>query len=127
MPLVGVGIDTVEVARVARLLDRHGDSFVTRWFTPAEVDWCREKGARSVPAFASVLAGKEAVWKALRPSGPGHVPWRTLEVIPAGEGGRVTVPPDLAREGLGVVVSVRADMELVLAAALAWTEDTPAD
>lgn len=124
MPLVGVGIDTLAVARVAGLLNRHGDSFVERWFTPAEVDWCRGRGRRSA-AFASVLAGKEAVWKALRPQAPGPVPWRSFEVIPDGEGGRVTVPRGLGRPGLEVVVSVRAGPELVVASALAWTEDPP--
>ncbi|MGA8047065.1 MAG: 4'-phosphopantetheinyl transferase superfamily protein [Dermatophilaceae bacterium] len=127
MPLVGVGIDILEIARVARLVNRYGDSFVERWFTPAEADWCRDRSRPSMPAFASVLAGKEAVWKALRPQISGPVPWRTFEVIPDGGGGRVTVPPDLAPEGLGVVVSVRAGTEFVVASALAWTEDPPAD
>lgn len=121
MPLVGVGIDTVEIARVAGLLDQHGDSFVERWFTPAEVDWCRGRGHRSAD-FAAILAGKEAVWKALRPQGTGPVPWRTLEVIPEGEAGRVVVPPHLARPGLEVIVSVSAAAERVIASALAWTE-----
>ena len=121
MPLIGVGIDTLEVARVAGLLDLYGDSFVERWFTPTEVDWCRERGHRPAD-FAAVLVGKEAVWKALRPQGTGPVPWRTLEVIPEGEAGRVMVPPELSRPGLEVIVSVGAVAERVIASALAWTE-----
>jgi holo-[acyl-carrier protein] synthase len=122
MPLVGVGIDTLEVARVARLLDDYGDTFVGRWFTPAEAHWCRGAGSPA-SAFATVLSAKEAVWKALRPQGRGPVPWRSLEVIPDGEGGRVTVPRALGPPGVDVVVSVRAGTDLVVASALAWTTD----
>lgn len=124
MSLVGVGIDLLEVARVRRLLDQYGDRFVGRWFTPAEVDWCRESGSRSA-AFAAVMAGKEAVWKALRLESPGPVPWRSLEVLPDDRGGRVTLPPTLVPEETNVDVRVRTGNDVVVAYALAWTGVTP--
>jgi phosphopantetheinyl transferase (holo-ACP synthase) len=122
MPLVGVGIDTLEVARVARLLDDYGDTFVGRWFTPAEAHWCRGAGSPA-SAFATVLSAKEAVWKALRP--PGR---RTRPVAnPRGHPGRRRRTCHSAAgsgsPGVDVVVSVRAGTDLVVASALAWTTD----
>lgn len=71
------GTDIVQVARVARLIERRG--FVERWFTPDEISYC---SSRSQPAlhYAARLAAKEAVLKCLRWSWDGPIPWREIEV-----------------------------------------------
>lgn len=121
MSLVGVGIDVLGTGRVALLLDRYGDRFVRRWFTPAEIAWCR-RGDDAAQAFATLLAGKEAAWKALRVEAPGPVPWRSVEVHPDGQGGgRVTVAADLAPGDTRVDVRMEVRDELVFAYAVAWT------
>lgn len=121
MPLLGVGVDVVEVARVDRLLDRHGDRFVSRWFTPAEISWARRAGRPAV-AFSAVLAGKEAVWKSLPAQATGPVPWRSLQVLPAGgAGGQVTLPPGLAPDATAFHLSVSSEARHVLAWVLAWS------
>lgn len=63
--IAGTGIDIVETARVRRLIDRYGDSFVCRWFTDEEIAYCRSK-ANPATHFAAALAAKEAVIKVLR-------------------------------------------------------------
>ncbi|MBN1177797.1 MAG: holo-ACP synthase [Anaerolineae bacterium] len=76
-----VGVDLIEVARVERALVRHGDRFLARVFTPAEVLYTRAHA----PELAARFAAKEAVSKAL---GVGMlmlardgVRWREVEVL----------------------------------------------
>lgn len=120
MRLVGVGIDVVEVARVERLLDRHGDRFANRWFTPAEVAWARVDGCPA-RGLSAVLAGKEAVWKALPVQPDGPVPWRSLQVLPeGGTGGQVTLPAGLAPEATTFHLSIGGEPRRVVAWVLAF-------
>lgn len=60
--IIGIGIDQIEVDRVARKLD--DDAFMTKVFAPSELAYCRSRG---VPAqsFAARFAAKEALLKAL--------------------------------------------------------------
>lgn len=118
MPLVGVGIDIVEVARVRRLLDRYADRFATRWFTPAEIRWAHWEGPPAL-GLSAVLAGKEAVWKSLGLSGDGPVPWRSLEVLPDAMGGQVALPPGLVERPTTFEVSISTQEHLVMAWVLA--------
>ncbi|GIG02714.1 holo-ACP synthase [Catellatospora citrea] len=75
-----VGTDIVSVARIAKLMDRRGDQFLRRWFTPGEVAYCVGK---AVPSrhVAARLAAKEAVVKALPFGWTGAVPWRMVEIL----------------------------------------------
>ncbi|WP_075957841.1 4'-phosphopantetheinyl transferase superfamily protein [Ornithinimicrobium sp. CNJ-824] len=91
MPLLGVGIDVVEVARVARLLERYGTAFERRWFAPDEALWARRAGRPEI-GFSALLAGKESVWKSLGVIDDGPVPWRSIHVLPDAAGGKVTLP-----------------------------------
>lgn len=92
--LHGIGIDLVDVARVARLLEVPGGRFATRWFTPEEVAACDAEPDRS-RAFAERLAAKEAVWKALGTAGlSSPVPWRQIDI--GSGGGRVVLTGALA-------------------------------
>jgi holo-[acyl-carrier protein] synthase len=51
--IVGVGIDVVEVARIQRILARHGDRALSRLFTAAEVETCAERVDRALKALGS--------------------------------------------------------------------------
>ena len=71
-----VGLDVIEIARVARALERYA-GFRERCFTPAEREYC---DSRPNPAqhYAARFAGKEAVGKAL---GSGvYFTWREIEI-----------------------------------------------
>ena len=63
MSVRAIGIDLIEVARVAAALDRWGDRFIGRVFTAQE----QEAAGRGVPAqaYAVRYAAKEAVSKCL--------------------------------------------------------------
>jgi holo-[acyl-carrier protein] synthase len=74
---VRVGIDLIEIARVARALERH-PRFVERVFTQVERDYCLSR-ANPAQHFAARFAGKEAVGKAL---GCGvDFSWREIEIV----------------------------------------------
>jgi holo-[acyl-carrier protein] synthase len=91
--IVGVGIDVVEVARLAVALSRHGDRFVERVFTDAEQAACASRGDR-VLALAARFAAKEACLKALGTGWADGIGFRDVEV--AREGNR---PPRLILHG----------------------------
>lgn len=78
MSIVGVGVDVVDVARLARTLART-PSLATRLFTDGE----REHGRPE--QLAARFAAKEAAAKAL--GAPGGLRWRDAEVV-VEEGGR---------------------------------------
>ncbi len=71
-----VGIDIVELERVAAALERHGQRFIDRVYTPIEAAICRGRPRE----FAARFAAKEAVMKALG-TGARGVAWREIEVL----------------------------------------------
>jgi holo-[acyl-carrier protein] synthase len=75
--VLGVGIDIVEVERVASVARRHGERFLRRVFTPLEVERCH--GNRD-QYLASRFAAKEAAFKALGTGWGGGVKWTEVEV-----------------------------------------------
>lgn len=73
--MLTVGVDLVEIGRIAEAVRCHGDRFIERVFTEAE---CAECAGRA-EALAARWAAKEAVAKALG-TGIGDVRWREVEV-----------------------------------------------
>ncbi len=63
MRIVGIGVDLVEVARVEAAIEKWGERFVKRVFTPAEVEYCRMHASCGIH-YAARFAAKEAVRKA---------------------------------------------------------------
>jgi holo-[acyl-carrier protein] synthase len=59
--MLTTGVDIVTISRVQRALERHGERFLNRVYTPSEIAWCRGR----VPELAVRFAAKEAVSKAL--------------------------------------------------------------
>jgi holo-[acyl-carrier protein] synthase len=72
-----VGIDIIEIDRVADVIRRHGDRFLNRVYTQDEIAHCRGR----VSELAARFAAKEAVMKALG-TGIRGVGWRDIEVLP---------------------------------------------
>ena len=72
-----VGIDIIEIERVAAALGRFGERFLRRVYTREEAAFCRGR----VHELAARFAAKEAVMKALG-TGARGVAWREIEVLP---------------------------------------------
>lgn len=70
------GIDLVEIQRLQDAIDRHGNSFLERVFTPDELSEVGDQPA----SLAARFAAKEAVAKALG-TGIGPVYWKEIEAL----------------------------------------------
>ena len=80
MDILAHGIDLVEVARIAAMLEEHGQRFVQRCFTEAERAYA-DAGRRARPErYAVRFACKEAVFKALGTGWRGGLRWRDIEI-----------------------------------------------
>jgi holo-[acyl-carrier protein] synthase len=87
--IVGTGIDIAEVPRIRDAIERFGDRFLQRIFTPAEICYCDSKKNR-VERYAARFAAKEAAMKALGTGWSHGVRWRDCEVVRL-PGGRPTM------------------------------------
>jgi len=83
--IVGIGIDIAEVSRVREAIERHGERFLARVFTPAEIAYCRSR-KNSYERFAARFAAKEAAMKALGTGWHQGVTWHDLEISNAASG-----------------------------------------
>jgi len=77
--VIGIGTDMIEIARIERSLQQHGERFLQRVFTPGEVAYCQLK-KNAAESFAARFAAKEAGAKALGTGISRGVSWREFEV-----------------------------------------------
>jgi holo-[acyl-carrier protein] synthase len=78
--ILGIGTDLVDIRRIERTLDRHGDRFTLRIFTPVERALA-ERRANRAATYAKRFAAKEACAKALGTGFRRGVFWRDLGVV----------------------------------------------
>ena len=78
--IIGIGSDITDVRRIAKVLDRHGERFVDRIFTPIERAKA-EKRRNRVETYAKRFAAKEACAKALGTGFRAGVWWRDMGVV----------------------------------------------
>jgi len=78
--IVGLGIDIAEVDRVRTAIERHGEAFLKRVFTPEEIDYCKRHRNR-FERYAGRFAAKEAAMKALGTGWRNGVRWVDIEVV----------------------------------------------
>ena len=74
--MLSVGVDMVEIPRIARALERWGERFLHKVYTEEEVAYCRGR----VPELAARFAAKEAISKALG-TGMVGIRWVEMEVL----------------------------------------------
>jgi holo-[acyl-carrier protein] synthase len=87
--ILGIGSDLIDIDRVAKTIDRFGDRFIQRIFTPVEIARA-ERRADRVATYAKRYAAKEAGAKALGTGFRKGVFWRDLGVVNL-PGGRPTL------------------------------------
>ena len=78
--IVGSGIDLTEIGRIQKSMDRYGERFLARVYTPAEQAYCLRK-RKSAESFAARFAAKEAGAKALGTGISYGVNWLEIEVV----------------------------------------------
>jgi holo-[acyl-carrier protein] synthase len=78
--IIGLGSDLIDIRRIARTLDRYGERFLQRVFTPLERERS-ERRANRAESYARRYAAKEACAKALGTGFNRGVFWRDIGVV----------------------------------------------
>ena len=77
--VLGLGTDLIETTRLQASIDRFGDRFLERIFSPGEIAYCKRK-KNAAESFAARFAAKEAGAKALGTGISRGVTWKDFEV-----------------------------------------------
>lgn len=85
MNVLGIGTDIIECLRIAQMIERHGELFLTRVYTPREIEYCSARKA-ATQHYAGRWAAKEAVLKALGTGWSRGISWTDVEVRNEGGG-----------------------------------------
>jgi holo-[acyl-carrier protein] synthase len=78
--IVGTGVDLAEVDRIRESVERFGEKFLKRIYTPAEIAYVERK-ANKYERYAARFAAKEAGMKAIGTGWRRGVRWQDFEVI----------------------------------------------
>jgi len=78
--ITGMGVDIAEVGRIQGAIERHGEVFLRRVYTPKEREYC-ERFKNKYERYAGRFAAKEAAMKALGTGWRRGVRWVDLEVV----------------------------------------------
>lgn len=77
--VIGIGTDIIECERIAQMIEKHDDVFLTRVFTVGEIEYCAPRKA-AVQHYAGRWAAKEAVLKSLGTGWAKGIQWTDIEV-----------------------------------------------
>jgi holo-[acyl-carrier protein] synthase len=78
--IIGLGNDIIDIRRIEKTIERHGQRFIDRIYTDVEKQKS-DRRAERVPSYAKRFAAKEACSKALG-TGLNHgVYWRDMGVV----------------------------------------------
>jgi holo-[acyl-carrier protein] synthase len=83
--ILGTGVDLAEVDRIRKSIERYGQRFVERIYTPGEIAYVERKANR-YERYAARFAAKEAGMKAIGTGWRRGVGWQDFEVanLPSG-------------------------------------------
>src|SRR3954468_23875110 len=82
--IIGIGSDLIDIRRVAKVIERHGERFLDRIFTSAERAKAQRRAKSEkmvVETYAKRFAAKEACAKALGTGIRQGVWWRDMGVV----------------------------------------------
>jgi holo-[acyl-carrier protein] synthase len=125
--LIGAGTDIIEIERIKQAIERSGNRFLERVFTPGERGFCDARKER-FSCYAARFAAKEAVLKAL---GTGLAGCSLLDVeVRRQEGSRPEIllhgaAAEMAKEKgvASVLISISHNREQAVAFAIAAGEE----
>jgi holo-[acyl-carrier protein] synthase len=113
--IVGIGTDLVDIRRIAKTIERHGERFLNRVFTETE-SALAERRANRVETYAKRFAAKEACAKALGTGFRAGVFFRDLGVVNLPSGRPTMVLTGGAAKRLAVITptghSARIDLAI---------------
>lgn len=106
--IVGVGVDVIEVARLQRVLDRHGERFLAHVFCTEERQHAPVVRKAAAVYYAGRWAAKEAVAKALGTGIGAQCGWTEIRVGRAGTG-----KPEVALAGAAALTAASLGIETI--------------
>ena len=123
--IIGIGTDLVDIRRIERTIDRHGERFLARIFTDSERTRA-ERRVNAVETYAKRFAAKEACAKALGTGFRRGVFFRDIGVVnlPSGKptlqlaGGALERLQDITPEGYKAEIDIALTDEWPIAQAL---------
>ena len=77
--ILGIGSDLIDCRRIERDIQRSGQKFIDRIFTPAEQNRLKQRQHQAA-SFAKIFAAKEAMAKALGTGIAKGISWQDIEV-----------------------------------------------
>ena len=80
MNVIGHGVDLVQIERIERMLEDHGDRFLQRCFVESEIAYAEIAPAVRAERIAARFAAKEAVLKALGTGLRDGIDWKDITV-----------------------------------------------
>lgn len=130
MDLIAHGIDLVDFPRIEQMIERHGERFINRIFTPAEQAYAR-KHKNAMEKYAGRFAAKEAVLKLIGTGWRGKIKWTDIEVINNSAGqpqvtlsGEVQrIATDLRIDRISISITHTANFAIASAVALAQSHE----
>jgi holo-[acyl-carrier protein] synthase len=107
MPILGIGIDAVEVERIKVLLERYGNRFLSKVFQPEEIGYCMRQ-PNPEQHLAVRYAVREAVAKALGTGFGMGVRWSDIYVVREANG-----VPKVRLQGMAAKLAFEKGVERV--------------
>ncbi|PLX45650.1 MAG: holo-ACP synthase [Hyphomicrobiales bacterium] len=131
--ILGLGNDLIDIRRIEQTLERFGERFIARVFTPIE-QAKSERRAERAASYAKRFAAKEACAKALGTGFRNNVYWRDLGVVnlPSGRptmaltGGAAAQLESLVPPGMQARIDLTITDDFPLAAAVVIISAVPA-
>ena len=117
------GIDIIEIRRIKGVVERWGDRFLNRIYTPQELTFCGGKANRLAARFAAKEAASKALGLGIR-----GIAWKEIEVVR--QRGH---PPSLKLHGRAkaraeflnisqLTISISHSREYAVASVVGWRE-----
>lgn len=130
--ILGVGTDIIEIPRIAEMIERHGELFLTRIYTNEEIRHCQRR-KHSTQHFAGRWAAKEAVMKVLGTGFVRGIGWKDVQVQNLKSGRPILILEGGAKrraEGMGigeVLITISHCREYATATAIGIAGTAPRD
>jgi len=78
--IIGIGIDIIEISRIKKSIEKFGNHFLEKIFTPGEIEYCESKASK-YQHYAARFSAKEAVSKAMSTGWNNEFSWQNIEVF----------------------------------------------
>lgn len=63
--IIGIGTDIVEIVRIKKIIEKHGERFLDRVYTKTEQEYCESFKVNKYQHYAARFAAKESFSKAI--------------------------------------------------------------